>query len=91
VQIGGVVEPRKKSPWPRRLLIAAITIVVLLCAATIAVRQILKAHIATRGPGAIANSVAADFTLADANGASVSLASLTARGPAVIVFYRGFW
>jgi hypothetical protein len=91
MQIGGVVEPHRKSPWPRRLLIAAIAIVALLGVGAIVVRQVVKAHIATRGPGDIASGVAADFALADTNGASVSLASLTARGPAVIVFYRGFW
>lgn len=32
-----------------------------------------------------------DFTLPDADGAAVSLAELTADGPAVLVFYRGQW
>jgi hypothetical protein len=31
------------------------------------------------------------FTLPDAHGQLVSLADLTRRGPAMIVFYRGFW
>jgi peroxiredoxin len=35
--------------------------------------------------------VAPDFTLPDANGQPVSLASLRAIGPVVLVFYRGNW
>ena len=31
------------------------------------------------------------FSLQDPSGAEVSLASLTASGPAVLVFYRGDW
>ena len=34
---------------------------------------------------------APDFTLADATGASVSLASFRDRMPVVLVFYRGYW
>jgi hypothetical protein len=34
---------------------------------------------------------APDFTLPDAEGRSVSLASLRARGPVVLSFYRGRW
>ncbi|MEU4252201.1 peroxiredoxin-like family protein [Amycolatopsis sp. NPDC026612] len=39
------------------------------------------------GPGATVG----DFTLPDAGGTGVSLAELTAEGPAVLVFYRGQW
>jgi hypothetical protein len=45
----------------------------------------------TRGPGDVQGGVAADFALPDTTGATVTLAGLTARGPAVVVFYRGFW
>jgi peroxiredoxin len=38
-----------------------------------------------------AGATIADFTLPDADGADVSLAELTADGPAVLVFYRGQW
>jgi AhpC/TSA family len=31
------------------------------------------------------------FTLPDAHGKLVSLADLTRRGPAMLVFYRGYW
>jgi cytochrome oxidase Cu insertion factor (SCO1/SenC/PrrC family) len=34
---------------------------------------------------------APDFTLPDATGAAVSLASLRERAPVVLVFYRGYW
>jgi hypothetical protein len=34
---------------------------------------------------------APDFTLPDATGASVSLASFRDRAPVVLVFYRGYW
>lgn len=34
---------------------------------------------------------APDFTLADSAGQPVSLASLRARGPVVLSFYRGRW
>lgn len=34
---------------------------------------------------------AADFELLDQEGQAVSLASLVASGPAVVVFYRGHW
>jgi len=34
---------------------------------------------------------APDFTLPDASGAAVSLASFRERAPVVLVFYRGYW
>jgi cytochrome oxidase Cu insertion factor (SCO1/SenC/PrrC family) len=34
---------------------------------------------------------APDFTLPDATGAAVSLASFRERAPVVLVFYRGYW
>ena len=36
-------------------------------------------------------AVAPDFTLPDARGASVTLAKVLARGPAIVTFYRGGW
>jgi hypothetical protein len=47
--------------------------------------------IATRGPGDAKGGVAVDFALPDATGKTVTLAALTAQGPAVLVFYRGYW
>jgi len=35
--------------------------------------------------------IAPDFTAADAGGQELSLAGMLSRGPAVLVFYRGFW
>ena len=52
-------------------------------------RESLLAHGA---PNAVAAGVVLeDFTLTDATGEPVSLASLVADGPAVLVFYRGGW
>lgn len=36
-------------------------------------------------------AVAPDFTLPDVHGASVTLAKVLARGPAIVTFYRGGW
>ena len=38
-----------------------------------------------------AGQAAPDFTLPNADGRSVSLAELRARGPVVLSFYRGRW
>ena len=38
-----------------------------------------------------AGQAAPDFTLPDADGRSVSLTELRARGPVVLSFYRGRW
>lgn len=37
------------------------------------------------------NQTAPDFELADINGQSVRLSSLTEQGPTAVVFYRGHW
>ncbi|MBL9023923.1 MAG: redoxin domain-containing protein [Myxococcales bacterium] len=47
--------------------------------------------LATRGANVPAGQVAPDFTLSSHDGQAVSLDSLVARGPAVLVFYRGHW
>jgi len=44
-----------------------------------------------RGGGVVAGERAAAFLLPDQLGETVSLNALTARGPAVIFFYRGHW
>jgi cytochrome oxidase Cu insertion factor (SCO1/SenC/PrrC family) len=45
-----------------------------------------------RRPGLVVAAVQApEFSLEDQKGTTVTLASLTANGPAVLVFYRGFW
>jgi hypothetical protein len=81
------VKPRTK----KRLRTAAIallgTLMVLGALGYIGVHR----AIATRGPGDVQGGIAADFSLPDTSGTTVTLASLTARGPAVLVFYRGYW
>ena len=47
--------------------------------------------LATRGPTVPAGATAPGFTLKSHLGGEVSLDSLTTSGPAVVVFYRGFW
>ena len=42
-------------------------------------------------PGPAEDAIAPDFSLAAADGAPVSLAELRAKGPVVVVFYRGHW
>lgn len=44
-----------------------------------------------RVPAATPLVRAPDFTLADPSGRSVTLSQVTARGPVLLVFYRGFW
>jgi peroxiredoxin len=45
----------------------------------------------TRGPTVALQATAPDFTLKSHEGKDVSLQSLLRDGPAVLVFYRGFW
>ena len=45
----------------------------------------------TRTPALEEKKVAPDFTLPDHTGEDHSLDALLANGPAVIVFYRGYW
>lgn len=47
--------------------------------------------IRTRTPSVATNAPAPAFSLPDSKGKPVSLAELTAKGPAVIAFYRGYW
>ena len=48
-------------------------------------------HLKTRTPPASVQAGAPAFALPDHEGTSVSLDALTQNGPAVIVFYRGYW
>jgi hypothetical protein len=60
--------------------------------ALVAVALVLSAcALHTRTPPVEIEATAAEFELLDHAGQAVSLASLTARGPAVVVFYRGHW
>ena len=47
--------------------------------------------LSTRGPSVPLAANAPDFTLKDQTDRDVSLSSLVKNGPAVLVFYRGFW
>jgi hypothetical protein len=47
--------------------------------------------ISTRGPAALLDAEAPEFTLASHEGKDVSLGNLLQTGPAVLVFYRGYW
>ncbi|WP_348652733.1 hypothetical protein [Polyangium sp. 6x1] len=45
----------------------------------------------TRGPALATSAPAPAFSLPSHTGETVTLASLTQKGPAVVVFYRGHW
>jgi len=47
--------------------------------------------LSTRGPSVPQGATAPSFTLKSHLGTDVSLDALAARGPVVIVFYRGHW
>jgi hypothetical protein len=47
--------------------------------------------ISRRAGSMVASAQAPDFSLPDQADRVTTLASLTAQGPAVLVFYRGFW
>jgi cytochrome oxidase Cu insertion factor (SCO1/SenC/PrrC family) len=49
------------------------------------------ARIPTTAPALRVGEPAPDFTLPDAAGAPVTLASFRDRTPVVLVFYRGYW
>lgn len=52
---------------------------------------LLGACLSTRGPVVPTGTTAPSFTLKSHLGTDVSLEGITASGPAMIVFYRGFW
>ncbi len=47
--------------------------------------------ISTRGPSVAESAPAPSFRLASHLGGEVALDDMLARGPAVVVFYRGHW
>jgi hypothetical protein len=51
----------------------------------------LGACLHTRGPSIPLAAAAPDFTLQSHEGKEVSLSGLLKTGPAVLVFYRGYW
>jgi cytochrome oxidase Cu insertion factor (SCO1/SenC/PrrC family) len=44
-----------------------------------------------RAPGAADSGTAPRFALPDQNGRQVTLDDLLSKGPAAVVFYRGYW
>ena len=50
-----------------------------------------SACVSTRGPSVALDAAAPDFTLESDQGQPISLGSLLRDGPAVLVFYRGYW
>ena len=86
---GAAAKPRSRA---RRILkivaLAILALVVVL--GGLALFGVYR-PLARRAGTAVAATEAPDFSLTDQAGATVTLASITARSPAVLVFYRGFW
>ncbi|MRG96969.1 redoxin domain-containing protein [Polyangium spumosum] len=69
------------SPLPRRLFLVGAALLALAAGC----------NLKTRGPALAAATPAPSFLLPAHTGEAVSLADLTQKGPAVVVFYRGHW
>jgi hypothetical protein len=70
----------------RRTLLAAP-----LCVLAVAAASGLGGCLATRGASVPAGQIAPGFQLKSHEGRDVSLDGLVAQGPAVLIFYRGYW
>ena len=79
------------KPTRRRLLRRVLLAVLALAAVFAAYQYFFVFRLSTRGTGAVATGPAPDFALSDEAGRTTTLAGLTAHGPAVLVFYRGYW
>lgn len=73
-----MTTPRRR-PLSRRALLAA------------PLASLSAACVSTRGARLPEDAPAPDFALTSHLGGVVRLSELTARGPAVVVFYRGHW
>lgn len=71
----------------RRSILRTLVLGVGLGALAIASAGCLK----TRGPSVALAAQAPDFTLRSHDGKDISLDGLLRNGPAVLVFYRGYW
>jgi cytochrome oxidase Cu insertion factor (SCO1/SenC/PrrC family) len=60
-------------------------------AAGILVSPAFAAETAKRSSPVATGETAPDFTLVDQNGRKHTLSAALARGPVVLVFYRGYW
>jgi cytochrome oxidase Cu insertion factor (SCO1/SenC/PrrC family) len=78
---------RPRGRIVRRILLAVLALLV----AFAAYQYFFQFRLSTRNPGTVAKGVAPDFSLPDETGKATTLTSLTANGPAVLVFYRGYW
>lgn len=76
--------------WRRRIVTVLagvnVTVLVLFTAAFF-----FMMTVPTTGHELATGQPAADFTLPNHDGSSVSLADFHAKGPVLLVFYRGFW
>lgn len=84
-------SPSPQPPPKRRKIarIIAIVFALVLCAG--AGRFATKYYVSTRGPAVAAHTPAPEFNLPDHHGQTIGLTSLLDKGPAVVVFYRGYW
>ncbi len=80
-------KPRPRRRIWLRVLLGVGVLVVLLGT----YEYFFQYRLATRNPGTVAKGAAPDFSLTDETGRTETLASATAHGPAVLVFYRGYW
>ena len=78
-------EPNRRSKRVIVLSLAALT--ALGAVAAFSCNWKLK----TRTPALDERKLAPDFSLPDHTGKAVTLDALVAKGPAVVIFYRGYW
>lgn len=72
---------------PRRTLFAQLAALSVLATTTLLATGCLR----TRGPSLPLAATAPDFVLKSHEGKDVSLSTMLKDGPAVLVFYRGYW
>jgi cytochrome oxidase Cu insertion factor (SCO1/SenC/PrrC family) len=82
-----VVATARAPRWPN-LVALALAVVLLALGGYF---NFVMARIPLGPPVLRVGQPAPDFTLPDANGAPVTLASFRGRTPVVVVFYRGYW
>jgi cytochrome oxidase Cu insertion factor (SCO1/SenC/PrrC family) len=88
-----MTEPPAKPPSRARRILKRVLLGFLALAVVLGglVAYGVYRPIARRAGLVVASAKAPDFSLPDQRGATTTLAALTANGPAVLVFYRGFW
>jgi cytochrome oxidase Cu insertion factor (SCO1/SenC/PrrC family) len=90
---GAVTEAAGKPPSRRRRSLKRVALGLLALVVVLAAVGTYGVYrpIARRSGQVLAAAQAPDFSLSDQTGVTTSLTTLTAHGPAVLVFYRGFW